>query len=173
MLPGNDPAPDFSDPLGLLKACHQRILGFCDLLEKVNDHLQQHELDDDARQAIGRILHYFTTAGKLHHLDEEQDVFPLLIDQSLKMADIIHHLKQDHLQLDSAWAQLEPLLSKPETIESDPDFSDKVATLCTTYRNHIRKEEDEFLSTAQHILGNDQLKLLGKNMKKRRETAVF
>ena len=172
-LPANKPAPDFSDPLGLLKACHQRISGFCDLLQKVVTHLEKHGLDNDAKQAIRKIHHYFSTAGKLHHQDEEQDLFPILTGQSLKMAEIINHLKQDHQQLDKAWEQLEPLLSKPASIESTPDFAAKVNSLCEAYREHIKKEEDDLLSIALQILDSGQLKQLGKQMKKRRETAVF
>jgi len=169
-LAANKPAPDFSDPLGLLKACHQRISGFCDLLQKVVTHLEEHGLDDDARQAIRKIHHYFSTAGKLHHQDEEQDLFPMLTEQSVKVAEIIRHLKQDHQQLDKAWDQLEPLLSKPASIENKPDFTTKVNSLCEAYREHIKKEEDNLLSIAGHILTSEQLRELGRQMKKRRET---
>ena len=168
MLPGNEPAPDFSDPLGLLKACHQRILGFCDLLEKLDPYLKKNGLDDDALQAIRKVYHYFTTAGKLHHLDEEQDLFPLLIEQSTELADIIQTLQQDHIRLDSTWAQLEHLLSEPAIIKDDPDFCCKVTALCNEYRKHIKKEEEGILDKALQVLDKKQLTLMGQNMKNRR-----
>ena len=42
------PAPDFNDPLGLLAACHQRILGFCDLLERLGPWIDANGLDKEA-----------------------------------------------------------------------------------------------------------------------------
>ena len=33
-------APDFSDPLGLLAACHERMLANCALLQRMLDNLK-------------------------------------------------------------------------------------------------------------------------------------
>jgi len=50
------PAPGFDDPLGLLRACHERILGHCDTLERLESHLRQHGADQDAQEARQSIL---------------------------------------------------------------------------------------------------------------------
>ncbi|NOY66532.1 MAG: hemerythrin domain-containing protein [Gammaproteobacteria bacterium] len=171
-LLNNEAAPDFNDPLGLLKACHQRILGFCDLLEKTVSHIQAKGLDDDAKQAIKKIHYYFSTAAILHHLDEEQDLFPLVIGESLKIATIIHDLKQDHVKLNNAWDDIEPLLAKPASIEGTNNFNDLVDLFCTAYREHVAKENEGFLSMVQHILSTEQLQTLGKKMQERRQPKV-
>ena len=89
-LLSQEQAPDFSDPLGLLKACHQRMLGFCDLLEKIIEHIKEHGVDADVNQSAQKVHRYFSSAAMFHHMDEEQDLFPLLIGSSLKLATIIH-----------------------------------------------------------------------------------
>jgi len=168
-LLSQDTAPDFTDPLGLLKACHQRILGFCDLLEKMTAHIDQQGIDADVKQSAQKIHRYFSTAAVLHHQDEEQDLFPLLIGTSLKMATIIHGLKRDHVALDSHWQKLSSVLAHPASIEETPDFKQWTNEFCGAYRQHIKVEEEDFLSMAQHLLSREQLQQLGKNMQERRE----
>ena len=43
--PSPESAPDFSDPLGLLKACHQNILVFCDQLEELAQKIESDPID--------------------------------------------------------------------------------------------------------------------------------
>lgn len=169
-----DPAPDFSDPIGLLKACHQRILRYCDLLEKLvllaKKTERSEDTDREIQEAANQVRRYFSTAGVLHHMDEEKDFFPVLIRSSMKLADQIHALKQEHKQCDELWGQLEPLLSNPtkqETIEALEQVSEQ---FCTFQRNHVGQEEAGFLSMAQHILSSDQLRNIGYSMEERRKS---
>jgi len=170
-IPGQDLAPDFNDPLGLLLACHQRMLGFCELLQKVKQHLHLQGLDNEAQQSIRKIHHYFSTAARFHHDDEEQDLFPLLVSQSLKIATIVHELKQDHININQAWDRLGPVLEKPAAIEETPEFDQWVDEFCNAYQQHISKEEQNFFPIAGHLLSTEQLKLLATKMKKRRGLA--
>jgi len=169
-----DPAPDFSDPIGLLKACHQRILRYCDLLEKMIALTKQTERSEDTdkeiRDAANQIKRYFSTAGALHHLDEEQSLFPVLIRTSMKMADLIHALKQAHKQSDALWKQLSPLLSdptKPETLDSLEQVSEE---FCAFQREHVKQEESGVLAMAEHILSSDQLRNIGYSMEEQRKS---
>ena len=168
-LPIDAAAPDFNDPLGLIKACHQRMLGFCDLLEKLVVHRMENGIDPEFKQAAQKVHRYFSTAGVLHHMDEEQDLFPLLIGQSLKMATIIHELKQDHVAMNKAWEDLSTALARPASLEEMPDFEQRVYEFNNLYRKHIKAEEENFLSIAQHMLSQAQLDKLGKSMKDRRQ----
>jgi len=70
--------PDFDDPLGVLRACHERMLAQCNTLQGLVTHVAHNGVDDEARSAIGNVIHYFTTSALHHHQDEEQDLFPLL-----------------------------------------------------------------------------------------------
>lgn len=161
-------APDFSDPLGLLRACHERVLKHCDILDNLIAHLADKGLDQDAKEAAAQVHKYFSVAGKHHHQDEEQDVFPRLARQSLKLADRVHRLKQEHQELDQLWEQLGPLLARPATIEQADNFNTLVANYTEGYRAHVRKENEELLDMAQHIFGNDELKQIGEKMAERR-----
>jgi hemerythrin-like domain-containing protein len=161
-------APDFSDPLGLLRACHERVLQHCETLLKLADHIAAQGVDQEAREAAARIYKYFSVAGKHHHQDEEQDIFPRLARVSLKLADRVHQLKQQHQSIDALWQQLAPLLSRPASIEEHAAFKALAQQLAEAYREHIRKENEELLDVAQHIFGRDELNQIGEKMAERR-----
>ncbi len=160
--------PNFDDPLGLLRACHERMLANCDTLEKLVPHLRDKGMDDEARSAISRVVKYFTTSAVHHHEDEEKDLFPLLNGQSLKLAELIYKLKQDHQALDSLWQQLAGDLKQGAALAENPEFAAHVAQFCSAYREHIDLENRELLFLAQHSLSSRQLEDIGRSMAKRR-----
>ncbi len=161
-------APDFSDPLGLLRACHERVLQHCDTLENLAAHIGDKGIDQDAKEAAAQVHKYFSVAGKHHHQDEEQDIFPRLARQSLKLADLVHRLKQEHEAIDALWEPLAPLLARPATIEDSEAFLQQAEQFADTYRAHVRKENEDLLDMAQHIFGSDELKQIGEKMAERR-----
>ena len=162
------PAPDFSDPLGLLRACHERVLNHCDTLEKLAAHLGDKGLDQDAKEAAAQVHKYFSVAGKHHHQDEEQNIFPPLARTSLKLADLVHQLKQEHEKLDALWAGLAPLLARPASIEDIDAFGEMARQFADAYRAHVRRENEDLLDIAQHIFSSDELKKIGEKMAERR-----
>lgn len=164
-------APDFSEPLELLRACHERIFQHCDLLERLAQHLADSGPDQEAREAAAKIHRYFSTAARHHHADEEEDLFPRLARRSRKLADVIHHLQQEHEQLDAMWRELEPLLARPAAIEDTAAFIEQARQLAQTYREHARRENEEVLEVARHTLDNDELRQIGRKMAERRGVA--
>ncbi len=160
--------PDFDNPLGVLRACHDRMLAQCNTLQGLVAHIADNGVDDEARSAIRNVVHYFTTSAVHHHQDEEQDLFPLLIRQSLKLAEIIHRLKQEHELLTQQWEQLLQDLNKPSALIENADFESHVEQFCSTYRKHIDFENKELLGMAQHILSQRQLEDMGSSMARRR-----
>ena len=164
-----DIAPDFSDPLGLLLACHQRMREHCDLLQRCAQHLSDNGLDDDAKKAAAQVHRYFSTAALFHHRDEEEDLFPLLIRSSMKMADVINHLKQQHAEIQTVWQELAPLLARPASIDNPTVFTELSDKFASLYRKHLTYEEQEFFNIAVHMLSQEQLGRIGRSMKKRRQ----
>ncbi|MFO7593029.1 MAG: hemerythrin domain-containing protein [Pseudomonadota bacterium] len=165
-------APDFSDPLGLLRACHERIFRHCDTLEKLPTHIAEKGADREFREAVAKIHRYFTTAAKHHHADEERDLFPLLVRRSLDMADTIDRLKQEHEHLDALWKDLEPLLAKPSTIKDPPTLETPARHFAEANRNHAQKENEEILDVVRHLFSNEDIKKLGRSMAERRGVSL-
>jgi hemerythrin-like domain-containing protein len=164
----SEQTPDFTQPLALLRACHERMLGQCQTLEKLVAHLRKNGADDDANTAAEGVCRYFTKAAPLHHQDEELDLFPLLQRQSLKLADLVYSLKQEHPQIEDAWSRLEPDLRRLNQMEDLDAFASKAADFCSRCRAHIKRENDELLTLAQHSLSSKQQQAMGEAMAERR-----
>jgi len=165
------PAPGFDDPLAMLAACHERILRQCATLEKLAGHLRDQDLTPEARTAAAEVHRYFSTAGRHHHEDEEQDVFPLLRGDA-SLARLIDALTAEHRQMESIWLELEPLLAQPETIRDPDDFSRLVDRFNRLYAVHIERENQELLPRATELLPAGILAVIGARMAARRGVTV-
>jgi hemerythrin-like domain-containing protein len=165
----NDPlTPDFNDPLAVLRAEHDRILEHCEILENLVPHIAENGVDDEARSAISAVVHYFTTSAVQHHQDKQQNLFPILNRQSLKLADIIYRLKREHGELAGLWDGILVDLKTPATLVENTAFATQTGKFCSGYRQHIAYEARELLGIGQHILSQQQLEELGDAMAKRR-----
>jgi hemerythrin-like domain-containing protein len=162
------PAPDFSDPLALLRACHQRILNQCDLLERIVAAVASNPADTTIAPAVQQVLRYFRTAARHHHEDEEQGLFPLLARQSLKLADAVHRARREHEPLDSLWQGLEMQLGRGVAALQLELLQPAVAEFVARQRAHIALENEELLDRAVHILSSRERKQLGESMAARR-----
>ena len=163
-----NPLPGFDEPLALLRACHNKILLHCDLLERVAGSLENADSDFDSREAARKVISYFSSSARLHHQDEEQDLFPLLVRQSLKIADLVNSLKQEHTTMDSLWQAIEPGLKRMPEPDDPAAFVTAATEFCSLNRAHVQRENMEFLPLAQSSLSHRQLKDIGRAMAKRR-----
>ncbi|MDE2089431.1 MAG: hemerythrin domain-containing protein, partial [Gammaproteobacteria bacterium] len=104
--------PDFDDPLEMLAACHTRIESQCMTLLRLPAYLSEHGNDAAVREAASKVIRYFETAGRHHHQDEEQDLFPILIARAdAAQRALIGNLAAQHQDLEVAWRALKPLLA--------------------------------------------------------------
>lgn len=161
------PAPDFSDPLGLLAACHRRMAAQCALLECVLHRLPEQGADDEVGAAAARVRRYFEQAAPQHHADEEQDLFPLLASTP-GLGRLIADLQREHAHLDAAWRALAPALTRLEGGEVARGLHAAVEIFVTAYRAHVAREDAGILPAARERLGADQLRVLGRRMAQRR-----
>jgi hemerythrin-like domain-containing protein len=160
--------PGFDQPLALLRACHTKILAHCDLLEQLVANLGDTGKTEEIRSAARQAMTYFSTSARLHHQDEEIDLFPLLMRQSLKLADLVHGLKQEHRELDSLWASIAAELKRLQDVTDPAALASRVHAFCELNRRHVRRENTEFLPRAESSLSSRQLKDIGAAMAARR-----
>jgi hemerythrin-like domain-containing protein len=165
MLPA--PAPGFDAPLAMLRACHERILRQCATLTKLAAHLRREGLTKDARQAAADIHRYFSSAGRQHHADEEQDLFPRLRTEPA-LAGLLDTLVREHAVMEILWQGLEPLLAAPDTIRDLDAFALLAGEFNAIYAQHIVRENGELLPQAERLLGMEEQHELGARMAARR-----
>jgi len=168
----HDTLPGFDEPLALLRACYKNILAHCDRLDALRAHVDKQGIDDDARKAARDILRYFSTSALLHHRDEEEDLFPRLNRQSIKIAELIRDLKQEHTRLDQLWENIAPELKQLPDNGFSGGFLQAARDFCTLSRQHVNRENMEFLPLAASSLSQLELADIGAAMAARRGVRI-
>jgi hemerythrin-like domain-containing protein len=176
-FPGfSTPAASTEAPLEMLAACHIRIERQCATLKRLAAHLQAHGSDADARVAASNIARYFETAAMQHHADEEQDLFPALIESmagsdAVCIRELTQGLSADHRRLEAMWRDLKPVLAQVAAGEPATLDQAQVELFTGLYERHLRREEDELLPMAQRLLGDSDITRIGRAMRERRGIA--
>ncbi|MGB5260177.1 MAG: hemerythrin domain-containing protein [Gammaproteobacteria bacterium] len=155
-----DELPGFDDPLGMLRVCHEKILAHCDLLEGL--------LESPEAETAARIHRYFSISAPLHHRDEEEDLFPRINRQSLKIAELVHNLKKEHQELHRLWGRLAADLKSLPQDGFNEDFLAAAHEFCRINRAHVTVENMQLLPMAAGILSQQDLGAVGETMAARR-----
>ena len=168
-----DTAPDFSQPIAVLKHCHDRIRKQLATLQNLLTHLPQHGNDAAAQQAAKAVLKYFDSAAPNHHADEEQDLIPMLRAtaqgaDAILLAELAPAIVAQHQQMDRDWhiikTQLEQIANGGGTALS----ADDVGRFSDAYLAHMETEEQNIAPMAKRIFSAEQMAQLGAAMQARR-----
>ncbi len=153
------------DARTLWLACHAQVRRFSTLLQRLQAHLQVHGCDAEARQAAQSIQRYFNQAAPLHHQDEAEDLFPILLALPGQEAVTAQRFLHEHQVLEPLWRQIDAALqSLPVTPCLDAELVDRFAA---AYGRHAQDEEDWALPLFD-ALPAAQLQRLGQRMVARR-----
>jgi pyridoxamine 5'-phosphate oxidase len=168
-----DTAPDFNQPIAVLKHCHDRIRKQLATLDQLLAHLPQHGADAEAQKAAQAILKYFNHAAHLHHDDEEQNLMPMLQatarDADLALLEsLVPGILADHAAMDQDWALLKPQLEQIALGAGTALSSDQVRRFCDAYAAHMVKEEGNIAPMAKRLFSPEQMAQLGSAMQVRR-----
>jgi pyridoxamine 5'-phosphate oxidase len=168
-----DTAPDFDQPIAVLKHCHGRIRKQLATLEKLLAHLPEHGADEQARQAATAVLRYFDKAAHLHHDDEEQDLIPMLRasargEDAATLQALAPVILQDHKDMDAMWQDLHEQLSMIADGSSAQLSSGTVQRFAQRYVNHMDREESTMAPMALRLFSPEQMMQLGQAMQRRR-----
>jgi hemerythrin-like domain-containing protein len=159
----------------MLSACHDRIRIQCATLRRLVPHLAEHGADEEARNAASNVMRYFDTSATHHHADEEEDLFPALIESmagsdAICLRKMIEELTADHRAMEVAWQRLRGVLQRIAAGETTPLASDDVEALVRLYERHIGCEEDELYPMVARLLSEEDLAHVGRAMRERRRT---
>jgi hemerythrin-like domain-containing protein len=173
-LPGYfAPSAGFEAPLEMLSACHTRIERQCATLRRLVPHLAAHGADADARAAAANVMRYFDTSGVQHHADEEDDLFPALLEalpgsDPVCVRDLTDSLAAEHRELEARWARVRAVLERVAAGDAATLASADVEALVGLYERHIEREERELLPMAARLLSDAELDAVGRAMRERR-----
>lgn len=173
-LPGHSaPAAGFEVPLEMLSACHRRIEQQCSTLRRLVPHLAAHGNDDEARAAAASVIRYFETAAKDHHADEEEDLFPALMESmagsdAVCLRELTQGLAAEHRDLEARWQHLRASLEAIAANAAASLSAAEVETFVARYEHHIGLEERELLPMAARLLSDIDIDRIGRAMRERR-----
>lgn len=158
--------PSFDNPMELLGACHDNVRRFTGQLAQLVKMQDENRLDENAKILATQILRYFDQAAPHHHADEEENLFPALLElNDPTLHANIKRLYQEHQQMAAAWQILRPQLIKLQN-EQAADLSSATA-FCQQYEQHALFEDELIYPHSQH-LQPETLKQLGLLMAERR-----
>lgn len=156
-------------PLSDFTQCHAGIVRRLGALDELPGLL---EPAARARRIAEQSLSFFREAIFEHHLDEERELFPAVLNSAEpgpereRTQRLVEHLTAQHRQLETLWRSLERELKRvARGQDSELDVGD-VHRLVADYTAHARLEESEFLPLAETVLGrNDKhLSALGLSL---------
>ncbi len=160
----NDPATDFSNGLFVIKAYHEDFLKRGEALLRLVDKISTQGVDEDlAYQCMSAYWHY-NIANHLHHRDEEEGVFPMMLGQSALTDGMIERLLLDHAEIEKSWANLAEFLSQPDKIENTDYLRHLAEEFERLQRAHINREDEDFAPRVKALLTASQLQQLGDKL---------
>lgn len=173
-LPGHSgPIAGFEVPLEMLSACHRRIEQQCSTLRRLVRHVAAQGPDNEARLAAASVIRYFDTAARDHHADEEEDLFPALMESmagsdAVCLRELTQGLTAEHRELETRWRRLRTALERVVANEAASFSALEVEDFVGLYEHHIEREEGELLPMAARLLSDIELDQIGRAMRERR-----
>jgi hemerythrin-like domain-containing protein len=180
MLTINQPhIPDFTDPLGLLVRCHERIEAQLATLERAAEMLRAGDRRSLPRVfgAIDAACAHFAIPGVKHTEDEEISLFPRLRERcgagGEEALAAMAELESQHRGAEKLHLEFDEfVLSLPRDGSADAReldcFSELAAELTTLYRPHILLENNFVFPIAGRVLPASEIQALGAEMRARR-----
>ena len=161
-------------PIQALTSNHRRTLAQCAALHALAQTLLMHGSNASTQSAAQDILHYFDTTARDCQADEEQDLFPALIESmagsdAVCLRGMTEGLSDMLRALDRRWRhQLRAPLLRIAKGESAELPSADLQAFSEEYAAYAERCDTELLPMAERLLTDPEIALLGQAMRARR-----
>jgi hemerythrin-like domain-containing protein len=158
-------------PLEFLEGHHDRQLLICAALE----HLAEEVGADDAGETARMVLDYFEREMPFHIADEEDDLFPLMMQRCHEddgFEETVAMLEAEHESDRELHDRLVPslrVLAGGHLIENHAVFARDAVSFSTLQRRHLAWENGAVLPLARQRLSEDDLVTMAEAMTRRRK----
>ncbi|WP_165006384.1 hemerythrin domain-containing protein [Neisseria yangbaofengii] len=167
MNPFNTQSVTFAEPIDMLYACHGKVRRFCSQINMLPDYIAENGRNDMVLQATRQISQYFNVAAPLHHEDEEENFFPLLLQYAPQAQESIDELLRQHESLHADWPAVAEEFSR---LEADADYqlnTEVLQRFTDGYDVHLGIEEPLF-EMGKTFIPKEKLTEIGEIMAARR-----
>lgn len=164
---------DPQSPLSALYACHRRVLAYCATLRRLVLHLADCGCNREAQVISHGVLRFFDNEIPQHYADEEEDLFPALIDSmagsdAVCLQALTRGSAEQHRALSVQWDLLREPLEEIAAGRRSLLSSESVEAFARLWHDHIGAEEGELLPMASRLLTDGDLARVKQSMQIRR-----
>jgi hemerythrin-like domain-containing protein len=164
------------NPLDVIAHDHDVQAGICDALERIADGLPE----DVDRRLCGQVVSFLRYELPIHHLDEEQGLFPLLresagIEEDSAVTGILGQLVTEHGKDESAAEELVEFLDalgRGERPANPELLGYMLRGFFEGYRRHVLWENSFIIPAARRLLSEESLDTLSDVMARNRSQAA-
>ena len=140
---------------------HQQIQAHLAKLDALLAQLREGDDGMAVRQSAGEIEAFFSGTTRQHHLEEEAEVFPpLLQSEDAALVQAVQTLRQDHNWLELNWSELAPMLRALEQGEDWVDLEHlqhAIEVFGKLSEDHIEREETLIYPKARQLQSQEAL----------------
>jgi hypothetical protein len=167
-------AHSFDTPLALLGDFHgimrSHARGLCELADRCEAPGFPTREDRYLARAVVRC---FDEAALRHHRDEEEDLFPALVNAAPAgelnaVRDLLFRLRRDHRRLEAQWAPLARMVAAIAQGQRMPLVAAHAAEFACTLERHLDTEDTQLLPLARRLLNTRLAGFVGERMARRR-----
>lgn len=163
-----DPSGDFSNGIKVLHAYHESLLEHGALLVELASDIHRDGISEAKANRAIELHCYYTRANSLHHQDEEKALFPLILNRNLLIDGMIERLTLDHEEIETVWLAISKQIRDPENLNSTWLLLEKIREFERLQREHLIRENEDFLPTVEKTLSSSEQHILGRLMAKMR-----
>ena len=163
----NTPSVTFAQPIDMLYACHDKVRRFCSQVNMLPDYIAENGRNDVVLQSTRQISQYFNVAAPLHHEDEEENFFPLLLQYAPQAQESIDEILRQHESLHANWSAVAQEFAR---LEEDVDYqlnAEVLQRFTAGYDVHLGIEEPLF-EMGKTFIPKEKLTEIGEIMAARR-----
>ncbi|GFO71219.1 pyridoxamine 5'-phosphate oxidase [Bathymodiolus japonicus methanotrophic gill symbiont] len=167
-----EPVAGFSDGLAVLTAYHEDFLQRGQQLLQLVANLKEQGMNEEYANQCMEVYCHYQHATHLHHQDEEQSLFPLLLGNSALVDGMIERLMMDHEEIEDAWNILAEQFRQPDKITNFDALQNSTQEFEKLLREHLTREDEDFSPHARAILNDQQRAESGGKMADMRHLRV-
>lgn len=157
----------FAEPIEMLYACHGKVRRFCNQVAMLSDYIAENGCNQIVLQTIRQISRYFNVAAPLHHEDEEENFFPLLLQYAPQARESVGELLRQHIGLHDNWAAVSAEFAKLEADNAYIPDAETFKRFVAGYDVHLAIEEPLF-DMGKTFIPKEKLTEIGEIMAARR-----
>jgi hypothetical protein len=159
-------------PLTPLYEFHRRALAHCRSLRRLVLYTSECGCDREAQVVANELLRFFDNEVPYHYLDEEEDLYPALIESMAGSdATCLRELTRgSHARHRRLWALWDSLRTSLERIAAGVPtvLSAQVAeAFVSGWEENVSWEEGELLAMAPRLITDGELARIGRSMEER------